>query len=84
MVAPLPLEVDVYRYVIEACKDGQLDFTVPQPESVFGMRAITGITEDQMAKTIYRLKPDVVLHGAAISGWPSLINPAWRARRKTW
>jgi hypothetical protein len=72
-------------YVIEARHtDGRLDLSGAQPESVFGTHAITGITEDAMAKTVYRLRPDAVLMGSDIPRWPSHIDSRWSARRKTW
>jgi len=74
------------RYVIE-CRDesGKLDFTKPQPEDVFGMRAIHGISEDGMAREVWRVKgDDVVLTGSNLLAWPSFIDPRWRARVKTW
>jgi len=73
------------RYVIERRHaDGSLDLGGPQPESVFGVAAITGISEDAMAKAIFRHKPDAVMRGDNISRWPSLIDERWIARRKTW
>lgn len=73
------------RYVIE-CRtpEGKLDFTGQQPEAVFGMEAIQGISEDRMAKVIFRHDPDAVLTGDRISAWPSVIDSRWIARRKTW
>jgi hypothetical protein len=72
-------------YVIECRTNGQLDFTGKQPESFFGNAAITGISEDAMAKVVYRgVGPDVMLDGLTISAWPSLIDPRWAARSKTW
>jgi hypothetical protein len=73
------------RYVIE-CRDsrGQLDFTVPQPENVFGLEAITGITEDAMAKKIFSRKPEATLQGDSIATWPALLDPRWKARLRTW
>ena len=73
------------KWIIE-CRNylGQLDFAEPQPESVFGMKAITGITEDEMAKAIFRKLPDAGMDGRSINLWPSLIDQRWMARRKTW
>jgi len=72
-------------YVIECRKpDGSLDFAAPQPESVFGMRAINGISEDAMAKIVYRRCPNAVLTGTNIPSWPANVDPRWHARRKTW
>jgi hypothetical protein len=72
-------------YVIECRKlDGSLDFTGLQPESVYGMRAITGISENAMGDITLRLKPDAILTGHNITMWPSFIDYRWKARRKTW
>lgn len=71
-------------YVIECRTNGQLDFIGPQPESVFGTAAITGITSDQMAKAIFRRVPDAVLDGRYVSSWPQQIDPRFVARPKTW
>lgn len=72
-------------YVIEARDpDGTLDLRGKQPEEVFGLAAIKGITEDAMAKKIFAKFPDAVLRGDTISAWPSLFDSRWRARRKTW
>ena len=73
------------RYVIE-CRDstGALDFTGLQPETAFGVEAITGITEDQMARRIWSHGLNPVLTGDAIIRWPSFVDPRWSARRKTW
>jgi len=64
--------------------DGILDFSEPQPESVFGMAAITGISSEKMARAIYRSATDPVLSGDRIAAWPSVLQPNWIARRKTW
>ena len=68
------------------CRDenGSLDFTDPQPESVFGSGAITGMSSDKMASLISRRVPDAVMTGDSVSRWPSLIDPRWVARKKTW
>lgn len=73
-------------WVIEArTSDGKLDLTAPQPESVFGNAAITGITDDAMAKIVYRhVSDDVSLDGRMIGLWPARIDSRWIARRKTW
>ena len=71
-------------YIIEARNAGQLDLTGPQPETVFGRGAIVGMTEDRIAKAIYQLKPEATLTGDRIPYWPSLIDPRWVAREKTW
>ena len=72
-------------FVIEARKpDGTLDLSGLQPETVFGMAAITGISEDGMARVIFRRLPEACLQGDRISSWPSMIDPRFKARRKTW
>lgn len=72
-------------YVIEArTHDGALDLKAADPVTVFGIAAITGISEDAMAKVIFRQVPDATLDGREIALWPGKINPAWRARAKTW
>lgn len=64
--------------------NGSLDFTGAQPEAVFGAGAITGMTSDAMAKTIFRAHPDAVLTGDSIALWPHVIDSRFTARRKTW
>lgn len=72
-------------YVIERrYHDGQLDLAESQPESVFGMPAITGIDSNAMAKAIFRRIPDAVLTGDSVAVWPALIDSRWIARVKTW
>jgi hypothetical protein len=72
-------------YVIEArTPEGALDFKAPDPSMVFGQAAITGISEDAMARIIFRRMPDVTLTGDTITAWPTLLNAAWKARVKTW
>lgn len=76
-------------WIIEKRVDGQLDFSAPQPEQVFGPGAITGLTDDQIAKTVYRHcdangRPDVILDGRNIPHWPALVDGNFWARRKTW
>lgn len=56
----------------------------PQPESVFGMKAITGMDDWQMSRVVFSRVPDATLDGGNIPSWPSLIDPNWKARRKTW
>lgn len=72
-------------YVID-CRtpDGKLDFKPPQPESVFGSLASSGVELDTMAKWIYQRAPHAVLDGRYISRWPSNIDSRWIARAKTW
>lgn len=79
------------RYIIEARHpDGSLDLTAPQPEEFWGIKAITGISQDEMARVIYRLHPEVdtsrsiLLDGAQICLWPRVIDIRFTARRKTW
>jgi hypothetical protein len=73
------------RYVIEARKpDGSLDFTAPQPEQIFGSVAITGISDDGMARCIFARCPDAVLDGRYVSSWPKFIDNRFTARLKTW
>jgi hypothetical protein len=72
-------------WIIEARDEsGQLKLDCPQADSFFGMGAIIGMTEDTMAKTIFRKIPDATLDGGSIAAWPKLINPHWTARKKTW
>ena len=73
------------RYVIEARNpDGSLSFDGLQPEQVWGMQAITGLTEDDMSDVIFRRVPDAILIGDNISQWPRLIDARFSARVKTW
>ena len=73
------------KWIIEArTPDGALDFTGPDPSSVFGPGAIHGLTENAMAKMIFARVPDATLRGDSIASWPSLIDARWRARPKTW
>lgn len=78
--------VPTERYVIECrAPDGSLDLTGPQPENVFGLAAITGISEDAMARVLFsRCGDGIVLDGGNICGWPSKIDPRRKARRRTW
>lgn len=72
-------------YIIESRNaDGSLELKGPQPETVFGLQAITGISEDAMAKVIFARSKDAVLEGTNIPRWPSFIHPTWKARVKTW
>lgn len=72
-------------YVIE-CRnpDGSLDFEGAQPENFFSMKAIQGISENDMAKRIFAEYPDAVLRGETVSAWPLIVDSRWRARLKTW
>jgi len=78
-------------YIIEARDEaGQLLLRdaegkpYPQPDTVFGLGSIHGMTEDAMAQVIFRRIPDATLDGGSIPLWPALINPNWKARVKTW
>ena len=72
-------------WIVE-CRDttGALDFVAPQPESVFGLASITGMTEDAMASVVFRHAPDASLRGDNMQLWPTFVDPRWTARRKTW
>lgn len=72
-------------YVIE-CRypDGMLDFTAPQPESVFGKGVWEGIGADDMAQIIFRHNTTVELDGRFIEQWPTALDLRWSARLKTW
>lgn len=74
------------KYVIEKrTEDGALDTSDPQPETVFGQRAVTGIGADEMAKIVYLHAPKgVQLRGTEIPSWPGHVHPRFRARPKTW
>lgn len=73
------------RYVIEARNpDGSLSFDEPQPESIWGMQAITGLTENAMSDAIFRRFPSAILTGDSISQWPRIIDARFSARVKTW
>lgn len=74
------------RYIIEARDESGalLLGDYPQPETVFGIGAITGLTADDMARVIFRRVPDATLDGGSIACWPKLVNLNWIARRKTW
>jgi hypothetical protein len=74
-------------WIIEARIDGRLDLTAPQPEALFGTKAITGLTSDDMAKVIFRNLPDLPdasLQGDSIVRWPTLLDSRFIARPKTW
>lgn len=72
------------KWIIEARVDGRIVHESPQPEDVFGPAAFRGITEDQIAKVVFRLRPEAVLDGREIHLWPSNIDKRFVARRKTW
>lgn len=80
-------------WIIEARNpDGSLNLTLPQPHDYFGLGAIRGMTEDAIAKAIFRRFPSaksgsdtpIPLHGTNIGEWPKNIDPRFIARRKTW
>jgi hypothetical protein len=71
--------------VIEARNaDGTLDLKCAQPEMMFGDKAITGITCDDMAKVIFHHCPNASLHGTNIPIWPKALHEKWIARVKYW
>ena len=72
-------------YIIESRNpDGSLKFDGPQPEEVFGLSAIAGMTDWDMSRVVFRLNSTVSLSGDNIPNWPKVINPNWIAREKTW
>jgi len=72
-------------WIIEARDEaGQLKFDCLQPELFFGIRAMQGISVNEMADAIFRKIPNATLSGDQLPFWPRLINPHWTARRKTW
>lgn len=73
-------------YVIEARnpETGQLDLTEPQPEKFFGMAAIQGIDDNAMARVVFKHDREAVLRGDQVALWPSLLDPRFIARVKTW
>lgn len=73
-------------WIIEARNpDGSLDLRTLQANHIFGMKAITGISEEEMAKTVYRYDPlTPSLSGRDVPNWPTRLHPKWIARRKTW
>lgn len=73
------------RYVIERrSASGDLILDGVQPEALFGIRAITGISEDEMARVILKALPDAILEGTTIATWPALINSEYIARKRVW
>ena len=72
-------------YIIEARDtNGKLNLQCEQPTNFFGAWAIQGIFADEIAQIIFRKIPNAILDGQNIHLWPSIINPLWKARRKTW
>lgn len=72
-------------YVIEARDEaGKLDLSGLQPEHVFGRRAITGISEDEIARVIFNRHEDAVLDGRFVPSWPKIVDARFAAREKTW
>jgi|688.fasta_scaffold152699_6 hypothetical protein len=73
------------KWIIESRDDqGKLLLTGPQPETIFGLQAIQGMSDWHMSRVIFQNCPDATLDGGNIPNWPKLINPNWKARRKTW
>lgn len=64
--------------------DGSLDLSEPQPTHYFGLKSITGMTDDVMAKVVYRHNADVLLDGRYIPDWPRVLHSSFVARVKTW
>jgi hypothetical protein len=58
---------------------------VPQPEEVFGMSAIRGMTDWTMSRVVLRELPELFsfLAGDCIPLWPKMFHPTWIAREKT-
>jgi hypothetical protein len=59
------------------------------PEAVFGIEAITGITEEQIAKRVWRQleseqRPHRTITCSSVSAWVRMIDARFVARRKTW
>lgn len=72
-------------WIIEArAPDGSLDLRTLQPDALFGTRCYAGITEDDMARVVYRHSPMLTLDGREIASWPTKLHPGWVARRRTW
>lgn len=71
-------------WIVESRVLGRLDFTEPQPEAFFGLSAITGLDDHDMAQVIFRHVPDAVLSGDSIATWPRLLDARFIARQKTW
>ena len=73
-------------WIIEARnRNGELEFRTLQPQHIFGRDSITGMSEDAIAKVIYRHDPLAPpLDGSDIPNWPKRLHPMWVARRKTW
>ena len=72
-------------YIIERrTPTGELDLKGDQPERLFGMGAIQGMTLDQIAKVVFRHRAKAVLDGRFSGTWAMMIDPAWKTRRKTW
>ena len=72
-------------YIIEARDEkGKLKFDCPQPEELFGIKAITGISAWEMSQAIYYRDKECILTGDCIPLWPRILNKFWTARLKTW
>ena len=75
----------VTKYVIEKRHpSGNLDFSDPQAHDVFGMSAIKGITEDEIAKVVFKRLPDATLDGMGLLGWAAKVDPKFVTRVKYW
>lgn len=77
--------MSINRWIIEA-RDaaGVLDFTEPQPEAFFGLPAITGMEDYDIAMVIYHHCPLAELRGDAIATWPQHLDARFIARPRTW
>ena len=72
-------------YIIEARDtNGKLNLKCEQPENFFGKSAIKRISANEMARIIFREVPKAILDGQNIHAWPSIVNPIWKARKRTW
>lgn len=73
-------------WIIEARnQNDELEFRTLQPQHIFGLDSITGMSSDAIAKVIYRHDPLAPpLDGSDIANWPKRLHPMWVARRKTW
>lgn len=73
-------------FVVEARDaDGKLllgDY--PQPHSVLGDTAITGITLDDLASEIFRRDANVELYGTNVGDWARVLDSNWVVRERTW
>ena len=73
------------RYVIERRdKTGRLLLDSPQPSEFFGVGAFRGMTDDAIAKVVWRHAPDAMLTGMNLFRWASFVHPEFIMRPKTW